>query len=85
MEVNLLEKQASHQRAKYLKYKKLNKAFSKKKTRVILDEPSEIDSSSSSEDDNSPDEGEKKSITYDSESGKSDESSNSTTDTKEEA
>ena len=30
-EVNLLEKQASHQRAKYLQYKKLNKAFSKKR------------------------------------------------------
>ena len=57
-EVNLLEKEASHQRAKYLKYKKLNKAFSEKKTRVILDEPSESDSSSSSEAENSPDEGE---------------------------
>ena len=44
-EVNLLEKENSHQRAKYLKYKKLNKAFSKKKTRVILDDPSESDSS----------------------------------------
>ena len=31
-EVNLLEKQDSRQRAKYLRYKKLNKAFSKKKT-----------------------------------------------------
>ena len=37
MEVNLLEKEASQQREKYLKYKNLNKAFSKKKTLVILD------------------------------------------------
>ena len=35
-EVNLLEKQAYHQREKYPKYKKLNTALSKKKTRVIL-------------------------------------------------
>ena len=63
-EVNLLEKQASHQRAKYLKYKNLNKVFSKKNTRVIL-EDSESDSSSSSEEENSSDEGEKNSITYD--------------------
>ena len=54
-----MEKETSHQRAKHLKYKKLNKAFSKKKTRIILDDPSESDSSSSSEGDNSPDEGEK--------------------------
>ena len=47
-EVNLLEKEASHQRAKYLKYKNLNKAFSKKKTGVIQYDPSESDSSSSS-------------------------------------
>ena len=58
-EVNLLKKEASHQRDKYLKYKKLNKALSKKKTPVILDDPLEIYSSSSSEADNSPDEGEK--------------------------
>ena len=58
-EVNLLEKEASHQRAKNIKYKKLNKAFYKKKTRVILDDPSERDSSSSIQGDNSPDEGEK--------------------------
>ena len=57
-EVNLLEKQASHQRAKYLKYKKLNKAFSKKKPRVILEE-SDRNSSSSSEEENSSDEGRK--------------------------
>ena len=79
-----MEKEASHQRAKYLKYKKINKAFSKKKTRVILDDPSEIDSSSSSEGENPPYEGEKNSIAYDSKSGNSDESSNSATDTKEE-
>ena len=60
-----MEKEASHQRAKYLKYKKLNKSFSKKKTRVILDDPSEKYSSSSSEGDNSPDEVEKNSIAYD--------------------
>ena len=45
----------------------------------------ERDSSSSSEGDNSPAEGEKNSIAYDSESGNSDKSSNSATDTKEEA
>ena len=43
-EVNLSEKEAAHQRAKYLKYKKLNKAFSKRKTHVILDERLERDS-----------------------------------------
>ena len=79
-EVNLLEKQASHQRAKYLKYKKLNKAFSKKNTPVIL-EDSDSESSSSSKKENSSDEGEENSITYDSESGGSDKSSNSATDT----
>ena len=65
-EVNLLEKEASHQREKYLKYKKLNKDFSKKNTRFIIDDPLESDSSSSSADDNSPDEGEKNSTAYDS-------------------
>ena len=64
--MNLLEKEASHQRAKYLKYNKPNKAFSKKNTRVILDDPSESDSSSRSEGGNSPDEGEKNSMAYDS-------------------
>ena len=52
-EVNLLEKEAAHQRAKYLKYKKLNKSFAKKKTRkeetVIIDDTSDSKSSSSSE------------------------------------
>ena len=58
-EVNLLEKEASHQRTKYLKYKKLNKAFAKKKTRkeenFILDDTWDSDSSSSSESHNSRD------------------------------
>ena len=84
-EVNLLEKHASQFRAKYLKYKKLNKAFSKKKTRVIIDDPLESDSSSISEEKHSSDEGEKISITYDSESGESNKSSNIATDTEEEA
>ena len=59
-ELNLLERESAHQRAKYLKYKKLNKAFSKKKTpkedTVNLDDTSDSNSSSSSEADNSPDE-----------------------------
>ena len=54
MEVNLLDKQASHHRENDLKYKKLNKAFYKKKPRVIL-EDSESNSSSSSEEGNSSD------------------------------
>ena len=83
-EVNLLEKQAYHQRAKYLKYKTLNKSFSKKKTPVIL-EDSERDSSSSSEEENYSDEGEENSITYDSELGGSDKSSNNATENEEEA
>ena len=45
-EFNLIEKKASQKKAKYLKYKGLNKAFSKKKTPVIMD-ISESDSSSS--------------------------------------
>ena len=61
----------------------MNKAFYKKKTPVIL-EDSDSDSSSSSEEGNSSDEGEKNSITYDSELGESDKSS-SATNTKEEA
>ena len=77
--MNLLEKESSHQRSNYLKYKKLKKKFSKKKTRVILDDPSESDSSSSSEGDNYPDEGEKHSIAYNSNLGNSDEISNSAT------
>ena len=46
MEINLLEKKASQEKAKYLNYKSLNNASSKKKTPVIL-EDSESDSSSS--------------------------------------
>ena len=53
-ELNLLEAEASHQRAKHLKYKKLNKYFAKKKTpkeeTVIIDDTLDINSSSSSED-----------------------------------
>ena len=41
---NLIEKKASQEKAKYLKYKSLNKASSNKKTPVIL-EDSESDSS----------------------------------------
>ena len=82
--MNFLEKEVSHQSAKYLKYKNPNNALSKKKTRVILDDPSESESSSISEDENSPDEGEKKFMTYNLESGNSDKSSNSATDTEEE-
>ena len=62
---NLIEKKASLEKAKYLKYKSLNKA-SKKKSPVIL-ELSESDSSSSEEEDSSSDE--EHSMTYDSESG----------------
>ena len=36
-EINLLEKKASQEKAKYLKYKSLNKASSKKNTPVILE------------------------------------------------
>ena len=60
------------QRAKYLKSKKLNKAFSKKKICVILNDHSESDSSSSTEAENYPGEGEKTSIAYDSYLGNSD-------------
>ena len=49
-EFNLIEKKASLEKAKYLKYKSLNKASSKKKTPVVL-ELSESDSSSSEEED----------------------------------
>ena len=47
-EFNLIEKKASLEKAKYLKYNSLNKSSSKKKTPVIL-ELSESDSSSSEE------------------------------------
>ena len=55
-EINLLENKASQEKAKYLKYDSLNKASPKKKTPVIL-EDSESDYSSS-EEENSSDEGE---------------------------
>ena len=51
----------------------------------IILEDSESDSSSSSEEENSSDEGEEKSMTYDSESGESYKSSNCATDTEEES
>ena len=82
--MNILENEASHKRAKYLKYKKLNKAFAKKKTRVILDDPLDSKSSSSSESHNSQNEDEKNFIAYNSESGNDDESRNSSTDNEEE-
>ena len=66
--MNLLEIEAAHQRAKYLKYKNLNKAFSNKNTpreeTFILEDTSDNDSSSRSEAYNSRDENEKASITY---------------------
>ena len=82
-EINLIEKKASQQKAKYLKYKILNKAYSKKKTPIIL-EDSESNSSSSSEEGNSSGEGEENSMTYDSESGGSDKSNDNATNTEEE-
>ena len=57
-DINLLDNKASQQKAKYLKHKSLKKAYSKKKTPVIL-EDSESDSLSSSEEENASDEGEK--------------------------
>ena len=51
--MNILEREAVHQRAKYLKYKNVNKAFAKKKTpkeeTLILDDTLDSDSSSISE------------------------------------
>ena len=55
-EFNIIEKKASQEKAKYPKYKSLNKASPKKRTPVIL-EDSESNSSSIKED-NSSDEGE---------------------------
>ena len=70
--MKLLEREAAHQRAKYLKYKNPNKAFTKKKTpkedTVIIDDTSDSESSSSIEADNPPDEYNKTSIVYDSDS-----------------
>ena len=79
-EFNLIEKKASLEKAKYLKYNSLSKA-SKKKSPVIL-ELSESDSSSSKEEDSSSEE--ENSMTYDSESGESNKSSDNS-DTEEEA
>ena len=85
--VNILEKEAAHQRAKYLKYKKLNKAFAKKNTckeeTVILDDTLDSNSYSSSEAHNSCDEEKKTSIAYDSESGNNDKSSNNSINSEE--
>ena len=57
-EVNILEREAAHQRSKYLKYKNINKDIAKKKTpkedTIILDDTSDSNSSSSSEDYNFP-------------------------------
>ena len=75
-----MDREAAHQTAKYLKYKKLNKALSKKKTpkeeTIILDDTLDINSSSSSESNHSPDEYEKTSIAYDSESADDNKNSN---------
>ena len=79
-EFNLIKKKASLEKAKYLKYKNLNKA-SKKKSPVIL-ELSESDSSSSEEEDSSSEE--ENFMNYDSESGESEKSSDDS-DTEEEA
>ena len=85
--MNLLKKEAAHQWANYLKYKKLNKSFAKKNTRkeetAIIDDTSDSDFSSSSEDHNSCDEDKEASITYDLESVDNDKSSNSSIDSKE--
>ena len=79
--MNFLDIEAAQQRATYLKYKELNKAFAKKKTPkeeiAIIDDTLDIDSSSSSKAYNYYDEDEKSSITYDSEYADNDESSNS--------
>ena len=79
-EFNLIEKKASLEKAKYLKYKSLYKA-SKKKSPVVL-ELSDSDSSSSEEEDSSSEE--ENSMTYDSESGGSDKISDDS-DTEEDA
>ena len=79
--MNLLDREAAHQRAKYLKHKKLNKSFATKDTpkekTVIIYDTSDINSLSSSEAYNSQDEDEKASIAYDSESVDDDKISNS--------
>ena len=82
-EFNLIEKKCSQEKAKYLKYKSLNKEYSKKNTPVILEDSKS--NSSSSKEENSSDEGEEHSMTYDSELGGSDKSSDNATNTEEEA
>ena len=81
-EFNIIENKASLEKAKYLKYKSLNKASSKKKTPVIL-EDSESDSSISEKGNSSSEE--EHSMTYDSYLVESDKSSDNATDTEEEA
>ena len=80
IEVNILEKEDTHQKSKHLKYKNLNKDFSKKKTRKedtgIIDDTSDSVSSSNSEAQKSRGEDKEASIAYDSESGNDDENSN---------
>ena len=82
--LNILQAEAALERAKY---KQLNKAFAKKKTpkeeTVILDDTSDRNYSSSSEAENSPDEDEKTSIAYDSESADYNESRNISINRKE--
>ena len=73
-----MQSEAAHQNSKY---ENLNKAFTKKKTSkeemVVLYDASDSDSSSSGESDNSPDEYEKTSIAYDSDSAENDKRSSS--------
>ena len=68
--MNLFGKEASYQRAKYLKYKKLKEAFAKKNTckeeNFIIDDTSDRKSSSSSEAHNSCGKDDKTSIAYNS-------------------
>ena len=84
--MNLLDREAAHQRAKYLKYKNISKDFTKKKTQkeetVVLDDTSDSNSSSISEDENSPDKDEKISTSYDLESAGNDKSNNSSISSK---
>ena len=85
--MNLLEKEAAHQRAKYLKYNNPDKAFAKKKTRkedtFILDDTSDRSSLSISGAHNSRDEYKKTSIAYNSDSGNNNKSSNIFNDSEE--
>ena len=74
--MNILEREAAHQRAKYLKYKNINKSFAKKNTSKE-DDTSNRNYLSRSEVYNSRDEYEKASITYDSESADDEKISNS--------